>query len=430
MPRLFKKIMLPISLGTLSCVAPAAHASNGFYLTGYGMESFMMGGADVAVSRDAFAANNNPSGLTQIQGQSAEIDGTFFDNVTSAHTDSFGNYRKSVKGVYGVYGSGAYGQRIANTPYAVGVSLVVQGGIGWTYSGLEVNPALGGPHRDDASSLFTIIKLSPAFAWEVNDQLSLGVALGVNYLSASQELFPNTSTAGFSGFRFKGASGIGLTSKWGLQYRPYDDVTIGMTYGTKTSLPLKGGNLRINYTSTIPGEGVVRYDNAKLEGFHLPQELAVGIAFRPTKNLLVSLEDKWYDWSDAIKTLQLSASSPRSATAPASVVFPPASVDFRDQHVIEIGMAYDWNKDLLLMAGINHGSRPLPDQNLSPIFAAVQARHYMFGAKYQLHDGWYSAGGFEWYPLQSATYDSPIFGPRANERHYAYVFQFAVGRNW
>jgi hypothetical protein len=54
----------------------------------------------------------------------------------------------------------------------------------------------------------------------------------------------------------------------------------------------------------------------------------------------------------------------------------------------------------------------------------------MFGAKYQLHDGWYSAGGVECYPLQSATYDSPIFGPRANERHYAYVFQFALGRNW
>ena len=421
---------IPAVIGAVAMILPlAALASNGFYLTGYGIESIMMGGADVAVSRDAFAANNNPSGLTQIKGQSAEFDFTFFDNTSASHSDSFGNHRKSVENVNGVYGSGAYARRIEATPFAVGVSAVVQGGIGWTYSRLHTRFGT----QDDASALFTIIKASPAIAYEVNDQLSLGVALGINYLSGDQELFPNTTSgpvpglpSGFNGFRFKGASGLGLNSKWGLQYHPSENVTFGVTYGTQTSIPLKNGELRLNLTNA--GLGVVRYDNAKLFGLRLPEELAVGVAFRPTERLLVSMENKWYNWSDAISKLQLSASNPRSPLANPNLVFPQSSADLADQHVIEIGIAYA--KDTTILAGINHGSRPLPDQNASPIFAVIQARHYMFGVKRNLDREWYTAGGVEFYPLQSVTYDNPIFGPRANERHYAFVFQFAVGRNW
>ena len=50
-----------------------AIANNGLYLTGYGMESVMMGGADVAVARDAFAANKNPAGMTQVKGQATDL---------------------------------------------------------------------------------------------------------------------------------------------------------------------------------------------------------------------------------------------------------------------------------------------------------------------------------------------------------------------
>jgi long-chain fatty acid transport protein len=206
-----------------------------------------------------------------------------FDWQESSHTDTFGNYRKHSKIDGGAYGNAAYARHAENSACAYGVALVVQGGIGWQYSGL--NTAFG--TRDDAAATFTVIKLAPAFAWEVNDQLSLGVALGINYVAANQELFPNTPA--FPGFRFKDASGIGLSSKWGLQYRPVKDMTIGVTYGPQTSVPLKGGTLRIN----VPGQGIVRYDNAKLNGNRLPEELALGIAFRPTTSLLVSLHDHY-----------------------------------------------------------------------------------------------------------------------------------------
>jgi long-chain fatty acid transport protein len=419
--------------GIASIYLMPAFANNGFYLTGYGAESVMMGGADVAVARDAFATVNNPSGMTQITGQAAEFELAAFTNPVSTHTDSFGNYRKERKRGENGYASAAYARHFENTPFSAGVGGVVQGGLGWQYSGL--NTRFG--TRDDASSAFAVIRIAPAAAWKVNDQLSLGVALGINYFSGDQELFPNTSVSpaafppsGFAGIRFKGASGIGLNSKWGLQYRPVEDVTIGVTYATQTSIPLKKGELRINLSDPgLGGFGVVRYDDAKLTGLRLPEELALGIAFRPTDRLLVSLQDKWYNWSDAIGTLQITATNPRTPGAP-PVITIPSAINLVDQHVIEVGFAYDYDKDTMLTFGINHGSRPIPDNSITPIFQLIQARHYMFGAKRELNEGWYVAGNMEWFAFQSVTYDSPLFGPRANSRHLGIVFHGSVGRRW
>ena len=240
----------------------------------------------------------------------------------------------------------------------------MQGGVGWVLPGL--NTVFG--TRDDASSMFTIVKLAPAFAWKVNDQLSLGGALGLNYLAGNQELFPNTSVGAFHGFRFNGASGFGISSKWGLQYRPAVDVTIGVTYGTKVSIPLKNGYMRVNRSDI--GLGVVRYDNAELQGMRLPEELAIGIAFRPAPSLLTSLQVKHYNWANALNKLTLTASDPRNPLAPATVTLPSA-LDASDQDVLELGLAYDYNKDNTVYAGFNRGRRLIPDRNLSPIFALI-----------------------------------------------------------
>lgn len=50
----------------IALIMPAAVvASNGINLTGYGAESSVMGGADIALARDTTAPGTNPAGLTQ-----------------------------------------------------------------------------------------------------------------------------------------------------------------------------------------------------------------------------------------------------------------------------------------------------------------------------------------------------------------------------
>ena len=425
-----RRLSLPALVGALLIAIPGlALAINGMYLAGYGNESILMGGADVAVARDAFAATNNPSGMTQLTKQAADAELALENDIDISHTDSFGNYRKPRADHYSVYGNAAYARRFENTPYAAGVALVVQGGIGWTYRGL--NTQFG--TRDDASALFAVVKLAPAVAWKVNDDLSLGVMLGINYFGGSQEFFPNTACSvcllggPFNGFRFKGASGIGLSSKWGLQYHPAPDVTIGVTYGTQTSIPMKNGNLRINLSNTPLG--VVRYDNAKLEGFRLPEELAVGLSFRPTSSLLVSLEDKWYNWTDALNNLQITATNPRTPGAPAKIVI-PSTAGFVDQHVLAAGLAWDFSEKTVVLAGLNYGVQPIQGSSLNPVFAPIPSRHVMLGFNHNIDAEWQWGAGWELYLPQRATYSNAVFGTDASERNITSLFHFAVSRRW
>lgn len=408
----------------------AALAINGMYLTGYGVESVFMGGADVAVARDAFAANNNPAGMTQLAGQALDIEVVPTYDLSVYHSDALNSPKPRVNH-YIAISNGAYARHFENSPFSAGAALVVQGGVGWVYSGL--NTVFG--TRDDVAAQFAVIKLAPAIAWQVNDHLSLGLTFGINYFGGSQELYPNTSCSAcllggpFNGFRFKGASGIGLNSKLGLQYHVDDDTTIGLTYGRPTSIPLKNGNLRVNFSNL--GLGVVRYDNAKLEGFRLPEELALGFAFRPTKPLLVSVQEKWYNWSKALNTLTLTAENPRGAIpAPLQKIVIQSNAGFVDQHVIEIGLAYDYSKDTRIMAGYNYGRQPLPNENVNAIFAPLVTRHIMLGVTHKINPEWELAGGVEMYMPQSATYSSALFGPEAKEHVYTEILHFSASRRW
>ena len=146
MPVFFR--VVPAVAGLVVSVLPlSAFAINGMYLTGYGTESVFMGGADVAVARDAFAANNNPAGMTQLTGQALDIEVDATYDLSVYHTDAL-NAQKPRSNRMIAISNGAYARRFENSPYAAGVALVVQGGIGWVYSGL--NTRFG--TRDDASA--------------------------------------------------------------------------------------------------------------------------------------------------------------------------------------------------------------------------------------------------------------------------------------
>ena len=94
-------------------------AINGMYLTGYGNESSMMGGADVAVARDAFAATNNPAGMTQLSGQAFEIENDSSFDLQVGHTDVLNNHKPRAN-TFNTLANAACARRIECTPFAAG----------------------------------------------------------------------------------------------------------------------------------------------------------------------------------------------------------------------------------------------------------------------------------------------------------------------
>jgi long-chain fatty acid transport protein len=66
-------------------------ASNGLNLIGFGTESAMMGGADVAVARDTTALNTNPAGLSRLRGVALDTYSAGAYAIDVGHSDALGN---------------------------------------------------------------------------------------------------------------------------------------------------------------------------------------------------------------------------------------------------------------------------------------------------------------------------------------------------
>ncbi len=407
------------TLLALACClfAGNAAATNGFNLIGFGTESTLMGGADTAVARDTSALNTNPAGLTQIQGKAFDGFGTMLRTLDLAHKDSFDNDVKA-SNRYTFLGGGGYAQSLDSLPCTAGVGLFAQGGAGGVYK--HVNTVAG--NQDELSSLFAIAKIIPGMGCQVSDRLSVGVSLALIYAGLDQKVFPDTPGIGL---KLEDASSLRTGFKLGAMYQLTPKITLGASYTGKTELPMSGGELTIN----SPTLGNVKYDHASVRGLALPQELALGVALKPSDDWLLSFKLNWIDWSGAIKDITIRGTSPNNPLADPVTSLPPTAGYWKDQLVIATGVAYTLNERTTLYAGYNYGRNPIPKQNSSSLLAAILEHHFTLGASRQLNQEWKMTGGVEYVAPAKVEYTSQLFG-QAEVRNEALFLHVMLSRRW
>ena len=71
----------------LAGITSPVYATNGINLIGFGAESSLMAGADVAVARDTSALSTNPAGLTQIKAPLLDMFGSVLRTTDLVHKD-------------------------------------------------------------------------------------------------------------------------------------------------------------------------------------------------------------------------------------------------------------------------------------------------------------------------------------------------------
>lgn len=400
-----------------------AWATNGFNLIGFGAESTLMAGADVAVARDTSALNTNPAGLAQIDGRLADGFGSVLRTFDLVHHDGFGN-DKHASNRYTLLGGGGYARALGDSGCTAGVGMFAQGGAGGVFR--DVHTAFG--TTDELSSLFAIAKLVPGIGCRINEQLSVGASVSLVYAAIDQKLFPDTSVAAapFAGYQLKGADALEAGFRLGVQYRVSEALTLGASYTSRTELPLTGGSLVADYSDM--GLGRVRYADASVTGFALPREIALGAAIRPADKWLLSFELNWINWSDAVNTVTVRATGPDNGAAPA--VYELASAgDWDDQWVIASALAYDWDARTTLYLGHNYGRNPIPARNSSPLLAGIIEHHVTAGMARQITPEWRLTGGLEYMLPVKVDYSNALFGP-AQVRNEALTLHLMVSRRW
>lgn len=396
-------------------------ATNGINLIGFGAESTLMGGADTAVARDTSALNTNPAGLTQIQGKAFDGFGSLLRTTDLSHEDAINDQHADNR--YTLLAGGGYAQSLESMPCTVGVGFFTQGGAGAVFK--DTNTVFG--TEDEMSSLFGIAKVTPGFGCQITDKLSVGASLSLIYASIEQKFFFNTSNAGFGGFKHEGANAIRFGFKAGTQYKLNDALTFGASYTEKTELPLTGGTAKFNFSGA--GLGIVKYNNLSVKGFALPREVAIGAAFKPNSNWLLSAKVNWINWSDAINDVTTSFTDANNALAPQAIVNVTPQ-DWHNQIVYALGAAYTYDDLTTLYAGYNYGKNPMPEKNASPLLAAILESHVTLGFSRQLNETWKLTSGIEYLLPVKVTYDSALFGNDAEVRNEGIFFHLMLSKRW
>jgi long-chain fatty acid transport protein len=395
--RSFLKQALAFSIIT---IAPAtAYATNGMYMIGYGAKSTAMGGVGVAYPQDGMAAAFNAAAMTEV-GES-RLDGTieFFNPPRAVKHDAGSPLgpadARSKDDFFPIPAIGAVLSG-PGTPFAMGMA-IVGAGLGTNYAQSDAaffdpigtTPELTGYER--VGVFLMQMQMLPSIAFKVTENQSIGGSLVI----AAQT---------FRAFGLEAFSGLGYTVD--------NDNFTNRGYDWSFGWGLRGGwfgkfldgrlNLGANYSPRVQMQKFNRYKGLFAEHgeFDIPENYAVGVAFKFTPKLDVAFDIQRILWTDV---RSIGNAGPLASDPATFFPYCPQGSDttpcklgqdlgmgfgWRNQNVYKIGFAYKYNKDLVLRAGYNYGKTPIPeDQVLFNMLApATVEKHVTFGATYTLEN--------------------------------------------
>jgi long-chain fatty acid transport protein len=369
----FKKLTLALALAGIA--VPAAHATNGYFQPGFSVKSVGMGGAGIAFPQDAMAAAINPAGMVDV-GTRLDFGLSLFRPDRSTSTTG---------AVYGPGGSGPFPiagdwsgndqqnflipefgyNHMLNPNMAVGVSVYGNGGLNTGYS--QIYPPFAPGTGVDLQQLF----VAPTFSMKVNPSNSIGVSLNLvhqsfraNGLGAlCQQLSGNPSACSDNGH--DDSNGVGVRIGWIGQVTPV--LSLGVTYQSKTNM---GGFSK--YSGLFANAGQ----------FDIPSNYGVGFAWKATPVLTVAGDVVRIKYSD----IPAIANGPNPGGPLGGDPNGPG-FSWSDINVFKLGVAYQYNPQLTLRAGWNHGDNPIGTNNVffNTLAPGVVKDHLTLGATYAVN---------------------------------------------
>ena len=387
----FRRIALAAAVGA----ALGAHATDGYFSHGYGMQSKGMGGAATAVAESAFGAASNPATMV-FAGDRMEIG-----------IDLFSPHRKATRSgsppgvgldATSESDSNYFGipelafNRMASPNMSWGVTIYGNGGMNTNYPGGEIpgqsacanfNPVqssynmLCGSGRLGVDLMQLIV--APSVAWQFAPGHSVGIAPLLAYQRFRAEgvqAFDNpgfsTSAGNVTNRGYENSTGAG--ARIGYYGRLSPGVAIGAAYATKVSM----GEFD-KYKGLFAGQG----------GFDMPSHWSAAVAFDLMPGTMLTGEYERINYSDARSVSNTSLlvlncfGGDRSACLGGSN---GAGFGWRNVDIWKLGVQWQASPTLTLRAGYNHSDNPIApaDVTFNILAPGVVQHHATLGATWKL----------------------------------------------
>lgn len=379
----------------LAVTGTSAWATNGMNMEGYGPVSTGMGGVSQAIDHGTAAMAQNPATLG-LMDAGARLDiafGRLSPDVTSR-----------VPGMPAAKSSGtsyvmpALGYVKRTGPWIWGLGVFAQGGMGTEYGGDTFLAAGSGqPVRSELGVgrvlMPLVYRMSPTFAvggtldfvWATLDMrmAASGAQLGQLATGASGNLgaaLPGLARAPWARIDFSdsndysgAARATGWAAKIGFVAQPMPTLTFGASYQFETSLrDLKTSSAGASLSA--PG-GFADTGRITVIDFQWPAMAAIGVAWQASPTLQLGADVKRIAWSDIMGNFRLRYDSARIGGS-VDLALPQF---WKDQTVVNLGVAWRATPAWTLRAGVNLADNPVPAVYTHPLFPATVKNHVMAG---------------------------------------------------
>jgi long-chain fatty acid transport protein len=237
----------------------------------------------------------------------------------------------------------------------------------WAF-GVSINAPFGlvtDPRRDNAfmfysrfSEVFTF-NVTPQVAYKVNDWLSIGVGMQVQYFRTSLEsampgsAFPPTSPGTLS---IRGESiDFGFTAGLMLTPTPWTSVGIGFRSGIKHGLD---GDVQRPGFVTLVGGVPIAIPAATIgiaPTVSLPESVNIGLRQKVSESFTLLATAEWTNWS---RLGRIAVNAAPAGVPGIPVVLP---FDWEDGWFVSGGVEYQWSPQIALRGGLGYEWSPVTD---------------------------------------------------------------------
>ncbi|MCD4818781.1 MAG: outer membrane protein transport protein [Candidatus Cloacimonetes bacterium] len=368
--RLFFLIVFVISVSSLF--------GNGLSLNSIGSKALGMGGAFVGYANDATAIYWNPAGLAQ---QNSSLKFALSDIVPYANYEADGSdygypaqafsIKSETKTNHYFNPNLFFNYRKDKMAFAFGI--YIPAGLGTEYNGKDLASLTENDESIEWMSKIGAVNFSPAFAYQIHEKLSLGIAGNMYYaLFEMKRLGGSADTNGDNideAFQYSEEStGIGMSATLATKFDITEKISIGLTYRIPTKVTLEGEAVNKFMPIAATSMQTTAPEISEFEReLTWPGWFAAGIAFRAMDKLVFTFDAQLSQWSELDKLITEFDDTVWNQLAIASEENEFVLL-WEDKTQIRFGVEYGINESWDIRCGYYYDPAPAPDETLNILF--------------------------------------------------------------
>lgn len=391
---LMKKVRNLFSILFVLSLLSSMGFANGLNLNSLGSRALAMGGAFVALADDFTAIYWNPAGaarFTQKQFGFYGVDiiptGSYKLDVPVPNVGTINLVDSDLVVKHNLAGMFAYYHPVTEDLVA-GIGVYTPAGISSEWDSVDFAAISGNNPNINWKSKIGVLSISPALAYRVTENISVGASLNINYGVFDLAMHAGSATvplpvAPYSmdvdlGQQTIGMKGWGYGATFGVMFTPNEMFSLGAVLKTPYTVKFSGD-------TEISGFSALQLETSSDTSTEVtwPMWLAGGVAVKPMENFTVTADLQWTQWSK-IGVIDMEFTDPYWVALMEVSGGNERALLFEDALQIRFGAEYVLNS-LSLRGGFYIDPSPAPDKTMNVLIPNYDFNVFTAGIGYNLN---------------------------------------------